>query len=468
MFGINKINFSKILCSHSFFIIFLCTIIFFASFSIYSKVYDPDLEWKVLESKHFTVIFPFTIPTKTSFDYRQTAINIVEIAEEIYQQITPQFGKPFHSNKKVTIILEDFSDSVYGFASTFPHRSMRINLTAPGFKNFDTKFKSWLRILLAHEYTHLAHFDMTDRGTTFLRFFLGQIIAPNALQPLWAIEGLSIYNESKWTTGGRLHDNRYEMYLRSDFQENKLKNLDQIQDSYLVSWPGGNAPYIYGQSLVHFIVQQFSEEKLVAISKEFCAFPYLGINRAFKKVLDIDQNELFEQWKKQQMNRYQSQVEQAKKFSKITESQQLTNHQYWVDNPMWLPSSNTQSTTLLYKVTTPDLYPTIRAYNTKTENENILIKRTPGHGTSYSVSTDRQYLIYSKLTQYEQYYNYYDLFLFNLKNGQQIRISEGMRIKDPAWCPSFSQNKIAAVINQAGNNNLVLFSLPPTGDGSLF
>ncbi len=442
-----------------FFIFLFLMLIIFPPISALSRVYDPNLNWLVLESKHFSVIFPAPTPVERPFDYQYIAVHIAEIAEETYQQITPQFGIPFQPNKKIAIILEDFSDSVYGFASAIPHRSIRINLTAPGFKIFNTKFDSWLKILLAHEYTHLAHFDMTKRVTNFLRLFLGQIIAPNALQPLWAIEGLAIYNESKWTTGGRLEDSRYEMYLCSDFQENQLKSLDQIQGSYFVSWPGGNAPYIYGQSLVHFIVQQFGEEKLIAISDEFCAFPYLGMNRALKKVIGVDQNELFEQWKKEQTTHYQKQIDQAKQFSKITESQQLTNHHYWVDNPLWLPNPDKQSATLFYRVNTPQLYPTIREYNTINKKENILIKRTSGHGTSYSLSPDQQYLIYTKLTQYEKYYSYHDLFLYHLENGKQVRISEGIRIKDPAWRPDYSQNQIAAVINQAGSNNLVLFSI---------
>lgn len=432
--------------------------------SISAKVYDRELDWQVLDAKHFSVIFPAKNPSENSFNYHEMAIQIADIAEETYQQVTPQFGEPYQSDKKITIILEDFSDSVYGFASVIPHRTIRLNLSAPGSKSFNTKFESWLKILITHEYTHLAHFDMTNKGTTFLRFFLGQIIAPNALQPLWSIEGLAIYNESKWSTGGRLKDSRYEMYLRSDFQENDIKSLDQIQGSYLVSWPGGNTPYIYGQSLIHFISQQFGEEKLIEISKEFCTFPYLGMNRALKKTLGIDQNDLFKKWKDYQSTQYQQQIEQVSQLSNLTESRQLTDHQYWVDDPLWLldPYSDNLSASLLYKVHTPNLYTTIREYDIdkhSNNQENILIHRTSGFGTSYSVSPDQQYLIYSKLTQYEQYYSYYDLYLYHLNSKKQFRISEGMRLKDPAWHPDPQQNKIAAVVNLAGSNNLVLFSL---------
>jgi len=426
-----------------------------------AQIYNPKLNWQVLESKHFSVIFPGKSPMQTDFDYQQAAAHIVDIAEETYQKITLQMGEPFNPDRKITIILEDFSDSVYGLATPFPHPSIRLNLTAPIYKIFDTRFYSWLKILIAHEYTHIAHFDMTSGITSLLRHFMGQVIAPNALQPLWAIEGLAIYNESKFSSGGRLSDNRYDMYIRTDFLEDNIKDKNDIQSSYLVSWPGGNTPYIYGQSLVHFIARYFGEEKLIDISEEFCTHPYLGINYALKKVLGIKLDELFERWQNEQEERYLNQYKQSSHKLKLTQSQKLTDNRYWVDDPVWLSNRNDdkKSLALLYKVFTPELYTTIRRYDIKAKKEEILVKRTAGHGAGYSLSPDQKYLIYSRLNQYEKFYNYYDIFLFHLCSGKQIRISEGLRIKDPAWHPDISKNSIAAVINQAGSNNLVLFSL---------
>jgi Tol biopolymer transport system component len=451
---------NKSILIYSFTMLLLMQAIFFTiSSSVQARLYDPSLDWKTIESENFLVIYPGESPIKQAFDYKNTALIVLNIAEETYQQITPYFGEPFQENQKIAIILEDFSDSVYGFASVLPHRAIRINLTAPGFKNFDTRFENWLKILITHEYTHLAHFDMTRNGTTFLRFFLGQVIAPNALQPMWATEGLAIYNESKWTTGGRMVDNRYDMYLRSDFLEGTPKKLNLLQSSYLTSWPGGNAPYIYGQSLVHYIVQKFGEEKLLAISEKFCSNPLLGMNWALNKILGINQDELYENWQEEQLQHYKSQLEEIYQFSPLTESEQITEHQYWVDNPLWLPKSSNNSPSILYKVNSTELYPTIRSYNPAKKEENIVINRTNGHGSAYSLSPDGKYLLYSKLLYYNEFYQYYDLFLYHLETNKQIRLSEGMRIKDPSWHPDNDNNSIVAVINHAGTNNLVLFTL---------
>ena len=48
-------------------------------------------------------------------------------------------------------------------------------------------------------------------------------------------------------------------------------------------------------------------------------------------------------------------------------------------------------------------------------------------------------------------------FFIPFNTGKQYQVTEKMRIKDPAWHP-IPTGKIAAVINKAGTNNLVLIS----------
>ncbi|TFG92761.1 MAG: hypothetical protein E4G71_01550 [Candidatus Atribacteria bacterium] len=267
------------------FFIIIITVIILHSATIVEARYDPRLEWQVLESPHFSVYFSMTQNNEQNnkdFNYsnEQLAQVVADIAEETYQQVNAQLGSPdkHHHLQKIAIIMEDFSDYALGFASSFPHRVIRISLTAPTAKSFDMKFISWLKMVITHEYTHIAHFEMTAGSTTTLRALFGQILSPNALQPMWSIEGLTVYNETKFTTGGRGIDSRYDMYLRMATLENQFNTLDQISGYYLTSWPGGSAPYIYGQSLIHFIAQKYGEDKVIALSEIFCEYPYLGFS----------------------------------------------------------------------------------------------------------------------------------------------------------------------------------------------
>jgi Tol biopolymer transport system component len=431
--------------------------------------YDPSLTWQVLESPHFSVYFYPHQNKEYEYNSEQSAQEVANIAEEVYLKINTQLGSPKHHLQKIDIIIEDFSDYALGFASSFPHQVIRLSLTAPTTTSFDMKFKSWLKIVIIHEYTHLAHFEMTGGPITALRALFGQIITPNALQPIWSTEGLAVYNETKFTAGGRGIDSRYDMYLRMATLEDKFNTLDQINGYYLTSWPDGTAPYIYGQSLIHFIAQRYGESKVIALSETFCQYPYLGINYALKQAIGSNLTELYQTWKDYLKEKYQLQAQKIISSKSITESQQLTNYNYWVDYPRWFSTPNGER--IAVRVSSPHSYPFIQFIdpltssvpvtfsNLSNQKSQTLIKRVYGQDSSFSISGDSSKIIYSKLGDYEQFYKYYDLYLFDLKTNKEVRLSEGLRARDPNWSPDPDNSQIVAVINESGTNNLALINL---------
>lgn len=446
-----------------FFIIIILLIILYTVTMVEAR-YDPRLNWQVLESPHFSVYFSVTQNNE------QLAQQIADIAEETYQQVNTQLGSPnkHHHLQKIAIIMEDFSDYALGFASSFPHRVIRLSLTAPTAKSFDMKFKSWLKMVITHEYTHIAHFEMTAGPTTALRALFGQILAPNALQPIWSTEGLAVYNETKFTAGGRGIDSRYDMYLRMAALEDQFNTLDQINGYYLTSWPGGAAPYIYGQSLIHFIAQKYGEDKVIALSEIFCEYPYLGFNYALKRAIGLDLDELYQNWKDYLKEKYQSQAQKILSQKNLTPSQQLTKYNYWVDYPRWI--STPDGDRIAARVSTPHSYPFIQIIDplspslpltprSAKNQTHPLIKRTYGRDSSFNISADGSKIIYAKLNDYEQFYKYYDLYLFDLKTEKETRLSEGLRARDPSWSPDPNNPQIATVINQSGTSNLALINL---------
>lgn len=444
-----------------FFIIIISLIILYTVTMVEAR-YDPRLNWQVLESPHFSVYF------SVAQNNEQLAQQIADIAEETYQQVNTQLGSPgkHHHLQKIAIIMEDFSDYALGFASSSPHRVIRLSLTAPTAKSFDMKFKSWLKMVITHEYTHLAHFEMTAGPTTALRALFGQILAPNALQPIWSTEGLAVYNETKFTTGGRGIDSRYDMYLRMAALEDQFNTLDQINGYYLTSWPDGTVPYIYGQSLIHFIAQKYGEDKVIALSEIFCEYPYLGFNYAVKRAIGLNLDELYQNWKDSLKEKYQLQEQKILSQKNLTPSQQLTKYNYWVDYPRWI--STPDGDKIAVRVFTPHSYPFIQIIDSlssfapltySTIKNQSLIKRTYGRDSSFNISADNSKIIYSKLGNYEQFYKFYDLYLFDLKTEKETRLSEGLRARDPSWSPDPDNPQIVAVINQSGTNNLALINL---------
>jgi len=428
--------------------------------------YDPGLNWQVLESPHFLVYFSM------AQNNEQLAQHVANIAEETYQQINTQLGSPdkHHHLQKIAIIMEDFSDYALGFATSLPHRVICLSLTAPTAKSFDMKFISWLKMVITHEYTHIAHFEMTSGPTTALRALFGQILTPNALQPMWSIEGLAVYNETNFTTGGRGIDSRYDMYLRMAALENQFNTLDQIKGYYLTTWPDGTAPYIYGQSLIHFIAQKYGEGKVVALSKIFCEFPYLGFNYAVRRAIGLNLKELYQSWKENLKEKYQLQTQQILSQKELTLSQQLTKYNYWVDYPHWLSTSAPDGDKIAVRVSTPHSYPFIQIVDPLSSSLPLtprsiknqtqpLIKRVYERSSSFDINNDGSKIIYAKLENYEQFYKFYDLYLFDLKTEKETRLSKGLRARDPSWSPDPENPQIVTVINQSGTNNLALINL---------
>ncbi|MEA2021560.1 MAG: BamA/TamA family outer membrane protein, partial [Candidatus Caldatribacteriota bacterium] len=88
-----------------------------------------------------------------------------------------------------------------------------------------------------------------------------------------------------------------------------------------------------------------------------------------------------------------------------------------------------------------------------------LIKRTYGSNSSFDVSPDQSKIIYSKLINFEQYNYFYDLFLYDLKTKKEIRLSKGLRARDPDWSPDSANPQIVTVINHSGINNLALINI---------
>ncbi len=465
-----------------FFIIIISLIILQAVVIVEAR-YDPRLEWQVLESPHFSVYFS-KLQNKEqndedfSYNNEQLAQQVADVAEETYQQVNAQLGSPdkHHHLQKIAIIMEDFTDYALGFASSFPHRVIRLSLNAPTAKSFDMKFISWLKMVIAHEYTHIAHFEMTSGFTTALRALFGQILTPNALQPMWSIEGLAVYNETKFTTGGRGIDTRYAMYLRMAALENQFNTLDQIKGYYLTTWPDGTAPYIYGQSLINYIANKYGEEKVIAMSEIFCEYPYLGFNHAIKKAIGLSLEELYQSWKDNLEEKYQLQAQQILSQKELSPSRQLTKYNYWVDYPRWISTpapDGDEGDKIAVRVSTPHSYPsiqivdplnpslplTLRSAKNQTPQTQPLIKRVYGSGSSFDIAADGSKIIYAKLDDYKQFYKFYDLYLFDVKTEKEIRLSEGLRVRDPSWSPDPENPQIVAVINQSGTNNLALINL---------
>ncbi|RLD17828.1 MAG: hypothetical protein DRI33_04715 [Caldiserica bacterium] len=197
-------------------------------------------------------------------------------------------------------------------------------------------------------------------------------------------------------------------------------------------------------------------------------------------------SELYQSWKDSLKEKYKLQAQNILSQKNFTPSQQLTECNYWVDYPHWISTpapDGDEKNKIAVRVSTPHSYPSIQIIDPllspplpetppSTENQTPqsqpLIKRVYGSGSSFDITADGSKIIYAKLGDYEQFYKFYDLYLFDLETEKETRLSEGLRARDPNWSPDPDLNnpQIVAVINQSGTNNLALINLPYTSPGT--
>jgi len=123
-------------------------------------------------------------------------------------------------------------------------------------------YDDWLRMLIVHEMTHTVHIDMVRGFPKFLRYIFGRVITFNHFNPVFAIEGFAVFNETRLTSGGRARSAYGEMLLRGEWMGGNLPTIDRLSN-WTQEWPSGARPYIFGGSSTNtwqgFTASRFGE-----------------------------------------------------------------------------------------------------------------------------------------------------------------------------------------------------------------
>jgi len=242
--------------------ILLLALVFFVPGAEAARL-DPRLSWQTLETEHFIVLF--------HPGAEKLAPTAAAIAEEAHAQLAPELHwAPW---EKTRIVLADVADAPNGMATPMPFNRIVIYLTPPLEQPFAiTDREAWLRIVIIHEYTHILHLDSVFRGPAVLRHILGRLYFPNAWQPLWLIEGLATYEETRLTSGGRGRSSYADMLVRMAVLEGSFPTLSQAA-VFPDSWPAGDVPYIFGVMFYQYLVDKYGSHWPGQYSRRYAGRP---------------------------------------------------------------------------------------------------------------------------------------------------------------------------------------------------
>ena len=411
--------------------------------------FDPSLKWQAIETQNFHIYF--------HQNEQEIAQECTEIAEDVYKKLLDSLG--WEPKRKISIVIADNNDEANGFATSFPDNAIYIAPFPPSPMILGSRFTNWLRFVIVHEYTHIVHLDMVSGSPGFIRKVFGRVPSvgfPNQLQPLWLIEGLAVYEETNLTEGGRGKEPLFDMILRMAVMEDRINSLDQINTPSLQTFPGGIAPYLYGDSICQYIAEKYGENKLKEIAHNYSrSLPYLfvfghllecaninmNVNKTIKEAIGIDANQLFTDWKKELKKRY------AKKIpTEATKSKELTHRGYFISNPTWSPDGKY----IAYSETNNERYPCLRIMKKDgTSDKKIVECKFASDGFSFSPIKDE--IIYSELVCHRNFSVYSRLFIYNKITKKKREFAADIRAKDPSFSPN--GEKIIFVANKAGGGN---------------
>ncbi len=258
-----------------------------------NKVQWEDFDFKVLETEHFDIYY---------YPAEEEAVrDVARMAERWYDRLSSVFGHQFE--KKPIVLYADHPD--------FQQTTTTGGLIGEGTGGFTDSFKNRIVMpltgsyadtdhVLGHEMVHVFQYDIarTYTATRQGQFQLQRL-------PLWMIEGLAEY-----LSQGRF-DTQTAMWMRD------AAYFENLPDFPTLSRDPRFTPYQFGQGIWAYIGGRWGDKAAIQI---FVGSGIVGIDEAFRRVLEMKPEEVFEDWHAATREFYQPVLDQRRDPGSIGEA----------------------------------------------------------------------------------------------------------------------------------------------------
>jgi len=329
------------------------------------------------------------------------------------------------------LVLEDYGTVANGYADPV-FMSIHLGLSPPVSGGLSTG-RSWYALVGVHEYAHLLQLTAAGGFPGLLTALFGNILSPNLFVPLWWAEGVAVYSESVFDPySGRLNGGFYDARLAARVREGRFPSLAEATFQP-ASYPGGEAPYLYGGMFVQYLMETYGPDSLARFTAGTGAstlfylsplLPALGADRQACRVFGRSIPRLWEDW-------------QSSEEQRLGGRDQIGNR---VSRPGWSTDWPLADRGRLYYT---------RAYPVKsgafrsrwryelveqvpaTGEEKVLVRSTAPFISRFRIAGDTLYYALAELepgyanTWFEGYGYSARLYALNLKSGRQRRLLKG-------------------------------------------
>ena len=393
-----------------------------------SERYDPRLRFRTLRTEHFDI--------HAHQGEEVMARRLASIAERARRRFQPILGVP---RGRVQVILVDQTDLSNGWATPVPYNTIEITAVAPPPESNIGNTTDWLDVVFTHEYTHILHLDRSSGFMQGLRKVFGRVapVFPNGFLPVWQIEGLATFEESRMSGQGRIPAGDFRAIVDAAAAAGRFESIDRASGG-LTDWPGGHVPYAYGAYFHQFLADRYGPERLARLADATAGrVPFFG-GRAFKNVFGRSASDLWDEFRNARMQAA------ASPGATDTSATRLTRHGFVVTAPRVADDG-----VVYYRLSDADGFPALMRLRPGSPPERVAW-RVAGNRTT--VRGD--WVVFDQLERVRSIALYSDLFAVRTSGGPVHRLTRAARAADPDLSPDGRQ--IVCTIQATGRRALGL------------
>jgi len=402
---------------------------------------NPSLDWRTLHTEHFRIHCPGHL---LPFGRR-----VAQAAEEAWQLLVPRLG--WQPAGPLELKVEDEVDDANGMASTLPYNRILVYAVPPDAQGSLNDHDDWLRLLLYHETAHIVHLDQATGLPALLNRVVGRTFLPGLAQPRWLQEGIAVWEESNLTGAGRLRSSLFKGQLRVAALAGRLPPPDWLS-AVPVGFPWGSSWYLYGSSFVAYLVERHGEQAIAQLNRSYGRrlLPY-ALNRSAREAFGETLEQAWEGWRIA-LTRWARAEEEQLRRQGLVEGEALTLGGETHARPVFAPAAPGAGMRLLYFLSDEHrhggLY--LRAGPDHLPGEGELVLESNGEAAA-AWDPGGASFVFSQQEVLSGLYVYHDLYRHELRGGRTVRLTHGLRARDPDVAPD---GRIAFVASEAGRTRL--------------